>query len=507
MNILKLPDPISLTGNAITLKVQENDIWQQTARRSLFALLFQISSIIEADDYITLRWAAGELTIYFRDNPNASQGEYITGAVNEAWVNGLFNYLETIYLIERDFEINVSAASGTISFQSKEPGSQYTITASSNMQVNKVVLFPIFEGLDAIMYPGLQIICMAKHPGGAIIGQEAITPEPTGVARFDMSAYLHTFIHNLRANFTGFHYPSQTTKIFKHATHVLPFQLLVGVKHHQNFVTLQPAGGTLHTIMGGKQHSRLTNFYQDFDQVKQFLTSRVWKRISRNSPERLYFYSRHAETITVKATITRLDAEDETVTIGHQLAEANTVYEIDATLSYMLVPGNTIEHYVLWVENSGGTKRSLEFYYIIDERHYDNEHHFIFRNSYGGYDTVRTTGRTTRSPEVLRDEFTDENYKVRALLNLETTNYTANTGSISESEKMWMDDLMLSKEVYWITGNRPAPIIITSSRITPETDNQRRFNLQFDFKLAHSEQFHSTDFTTGTVNQQPGIDV
>lgn len=504
MNILSQPTPISLTGNPIKLKVQETDIWQQSGRKCKFDLIFTIGQTILDGDYINLKWGNYDLTITFRDNANSNLAEYPSGQITMGWRSGLIIYLNSIYNIQSYFKAYPSGGNDYFSLISWFEGSDYTIQGDTNIPQAKLLMGLDYDGLDAIMYPGLQFLCLAKHSAGAFIGQEAITPDHNGIVHFDMSIYLYSFLANMRQNFIGFHYPSQTTKVFKHGVHVLPFVLHYGVKYHSKFVTLHSTA-TLRAILGGKQHTAHTDFYNDLTKSKMFLTNQVWARISRNSPVRLFYYSIAAETFSVKAKIFRNDGTDETVTISTHNATVHTIYEIDTTLSHIIAPGSNIWRYDVWVE-AGGDIRSLAFEYHIDSRHYDNEQHFIFRNSYGGYDTVRTTGRFTRSPEIMRDEFTDDNYKVRALLNLETTNYTANTGSVSAGEKRWLDDLLLSKEVYWISGNRPTPIVITSSKTTPETDNQRRFNLQFDFKLSHSEEYHSTDFSSGATSQ-PGIDV
>jgi len=305
----------------------------------------------------------------------------------------------------------------------------------------------------------------------------------------------------MRSNFAGFHYPASTTKIFKHAAHVLPFTLEYLVKHDDspyNFV--QKVSGTFRAIMGGLSkdniHLRNVSFYEDLTSVKHFLTYVSWKRIHRDSPERLYFYNQTEETIVVKAKLQYADAEDQTVTIGAIAATANSIYEI-------------IIRYDVWVENDEGTVRSTVFEYFIDERYYDNQQHFIFRNSYGAYDVVRTTGRITRSPELERDEFTDENDRSYAQKNLATITHTANTGSIAGAEKRWLMEMALSKEVYWLTGSKAIPVVLTGNRFTPDTDNQRRHFFEFDFKLAYQEEYFTREQSAATAsgNENPAIDV
>jgi hypothetical protein len=70
-------------------------------------------------------------------------------------------------------------------------------------------------------------------------------------------------------------------------------------------------------------------------------------------------------------------------------------------------------------------------------------------------------------------------------------------------------EMALSKEVYWLTGSKAIPVVLTGNRFTPDTDNQRRYFFAFDFKLAYQEEYFTREQSAATAsgNENPAIDV
>jgi hypothetical protein len=504
--ILSKPKPISLAGNPVELKVQLNPM-SEPGQFCRYQLIFDADESVADGDYFTLNWGSNSVTITFRDDPNAAANEYVSGPCTNTWNEGLADFLSTIYLFNQDFIISWGII--FIRITSREKGNAYNFTVQTNISINVFDYFQIRIGTDPKMLENPQIICIVKHTtSGVIIGKENITPPEDGIVTFDVSEYLNTFIANMRQNFTGYHYPATITKIWKHSTFVLPFKLEYLLTTGTSTNQIIKVSDNFYAVMGGFSKDKLLvaghNFYDDIILQKGWLTYPTWKRINRNSPERLYYYSRYNETINVKAKLYHTENATSTVTVATIAATANSIYEIDACLSHLIAPHNDLIQYELWVENDDEVLRTYEFQFLIDRKYYDSEQYFLFLNSYGVFDTVRFTGRLTRTPDIDRSEFQDSTDKQTSLKNMMSVNFRINSGSISESEMGWLNELIISKEVYWIVMERPTPVISTGNKMTPFAGYNRRHQLTYDFKLAYQEEYHTNEkYSTGFVNPPP----
>lgn len=111
----------------------------------------------------------------------------------------------------------------------------------------------------------------------------------------------------------------------------------------------------------------------------------------------------------------------------------------------------------------------------------------MYRNRLGGYDLLRCVGRMVSEGKIDRETFEDETKTRYNYSNVIEQIFTANTGSISAETIHDLDELLLSAEVYWLRENVLTPIIITQKKGEKLTDDQRRFNLSFEFSIAKKQ--------------------
>jgi hypothetical protein len=212
-----------------------------------------------------------------------------------------------------------------------------------------------------------------------------------------------------------------------------------------------------------------------------------------NAPERLFFKSATSGNRYLKARVYFYDTTTSDVSLGDEYFHSDSMYELDVSPAIFPSGASPIEKYEVWLEDGADPPvlKSEIRTYLIDFEFYRNEQHFIFRNSLGEYDTVRCTGRLKRQSEFDREVFTNDDNERQPLSNLLDATYIAETGSIPGDHARWLEDLMISKEVYWLLNSRAVPIIITSKKMNEITDDQRRFNLQFEFSVAGIDSFYS----------------
>jgi hypothetical protein len=110
--------------------------------------------------------------------------------------------------------------------------------------------------------------------------------------------------------------------------------------------------------------------------------------------------------------------------------------------------------------------------FVVDYKPYRQHRFLVFRNSLGGFDTLACTGEADESTEVERKQsnrvYDAENpYRVQKVefFNEHSELVKVNTGWLSPAEKNWLNDLLISTEVYEIRGNKQQPVLIKNKSI------------------------------------------
>lgn len=188
------------------------------------------------------------------------------------------------------------------------------------------------------------------------------------------------------------------------------------------------------------------------------------------------------------------------------------VYEMivsPARINYTGLSAETLDKFEIWVQRTQTLGVLSETRtYIMDYTHYEHERYFLFKNSFGCYECLRTVGLMTRKEEYAR-EFakvdTDSDYTSKDRQEISIRNevqqvYTVSAGWLNkladaEEYRNWLRDFSLSKEVFLISGNTLRPVrVISSSFITgKDRDNLRDFT--FDFVGAFSDEFFTKEIT------------
>jgi hypothetical protein len=152
--------------------------------------------------------------------------------------------------------------------------------------------------------------------------------------------------------------------------------------------------------------------------------------------------------------------------------------------------GNPVVSLEVYVMGSEGLISMLKEF-RIDPLHQDNERVFLFLNSLGAYETLRTTGVHEKENLIshtiveLAKEEGDISYSAEA--NHESfleENYKANTGWISKSEVDWVNDWLTSTERYLFDDYRLIEVLVTSTRVFQHRDDTMLYFVEFEYKVS-----------------------
>ncbi|MCO6367858.1 hypothetical protein GBO34_00835 [Roseivirga pacifica] len=169
-------------------------------------------------------------------------------------------------------------------------------------------------------------------------------------------------------------------------------------------------------------------------------------------------------------------------------------YEIPAGPNYNNValeePSKTVTKYQLWLQTSGGTEITERITFEVSPFRKANTRYFMCLNSLGAYEVVRFTGEATEEANFekgtlqrfLGHEYTDP--ELASFNAYGQTSWKLSTGYYEGAEGYKyiksLHDLMLSNQVYEITGGNRYPRLIMPGSVRIKQDNDSRYFLRVD---------------------------
>ena len=505
------PDTICLAGNKQLVEATGNKMYTNPGAYATLHLYFGEDEAIVNGSYITLSWGVNTITIYFRTTLMGTGYEYLaTAGMNDGWLTGLCNYLRTIYALDGDFTFVYDLNQFVIKIKAKEKSSDSSLVIVENIATASLTYYNS-AGVTPVTRDGFRLLFqLFRSTNGNLVddenellGEEAITPDALQKVTFDMSEYLWNALDKLRSGAPGFNYPIQSDKIWEHQEQVLQYFIRYAEMYDSFTEPLASVDSIKYALMGGLSKMKEkeftsygTTFVQMLEDEMFFLTwAPISKVTSTSTPERLYFFLTYNTIIFLYAKCYFEDGTSSAdILIDDFDASQGYVYELD--VSSVIFPESTspINYYEIWLvndtEQAGNMSEVRTF--VMYHNQYRSVNNFMFRNSQGGYDKLRCTGRLHRHPEIERDLFTDGDNERKVMTGLMDPKYTISTGSLTGDEARWLEDFMISTEHYWLLNNRSVPIIITSKKMTQLSDDQRRFTLTFEFSVSALEEFYAT---------------
>jgi hypothetical protein len=346
------------------------------------------------------------------------------------------------------------------------------------------------------------------------VGEDLLPVNPSGDAVFD--------IHNLFADriYPEFTWPEKTSLTFmdlrphssaeyrilyyeQYGNPVIPGSL----EQSDSFYALIGGVSKLQEAIYNRQNS---SFWAKLTYNMYFLT---WqpktKNVSINQVEKLFFLAQSEMThVSYRISFYFLDGTS-------QLSVAFTAIDlppdkgvIELTVSPAIIKGSAsnpdlIDYYQVWLEYQSVRISEIRTYHI-DYAPYENPRYFLFLNSLGGYDTLRTTGNQEDTLEysrisinkILAVNFTELDHEAAINSVSESMTYKANTGWRTREEISWLRDFFLSKQIFLINVNKLVPIIVTTTQARHRTDQEDLFYLDFEYRRSYISDFYSREIVT-----------
>jgi hypothetical protein len=145
--------------------------------------------------------------------------------------------------------------------------------------------------------------------------------------------------------------------------------------------------------------------------------------------------------------------------------------------------------------------------FIIDYKYQQYARYFHFKNSWGVYELLRSTGKVTKTQGITKEfitlplpsDFTEKDKSEKQIDVQVTTSYKFNTGYLPDKYFAdWMQEFLSSDDVYWLKKGIAYPVNIQSSKNPVSQDGD--YNPYQEFELTHS--IHD-DFTEEFSAHEP----
>lgn len=398
-----------------------------------------------------------------------------------------------------------------ILFVAKALGAKYTIALNAApSSVVKAIAASNVTGVNQVMNPffGVYLQC---YIDGELTGEDLLQPNETGELVYDVSAYL-------KATATpSFTWP--ITTILKNRTDLMrrfwvmyaerygmPAQIYK-LQSTYGFISYALPGGAGY-MQNAKYQNQDTSFWEELQYTKQFLT---WqpktKTVKPDQTEKL-FWLNNLTIPSVRLMCELIFFDDLTTVQSLSMPPVLTAQYNIVELSFMLndfleqlsVTGRLYKATIYLVNPATGEAVSEKRTYLSDYRNELHTHQFVWRNSFGMYDTDLFAGKYQQSVKdekqifsfTNRYSFNNTNAPTRVLKSTEVEFLSTSTGWIEDKSRAnWLRELLLSREVYEIIDHVLHPIVITSGDVEIVTEGKTLHNIHFDYTRAYTDEHHS----------------
>ncbi|WP_138993969.1 DUF5977 domain-containing protein [Larkinella sp. C7] len=248
---------------------------------------------------------------------------------------------------------------------------------------------------------------------------------------------------------------------------------------------------------------------------KRFLT---WasndKRVHVDQPEFLYWLTNGSPIPTQLNLRCRVEFADQT----NELFTAAKLDTVSAMTVYSLAVGykalgleekeNQVIGWRVWLEDQAGTRLTEIRSYWLDQDYRRQVRFILFANSLGGFDTLYLTGRGEESVKVVRsisDRYPDYSYLpsyAETVINATTgeRQLTVSTGWLTKESREYLQELLLSKEVYYVSERAFLPLIPAFDEFRPLVDDEDLIGRQLSFRFTNPKRnFSRLPILTGVT--------
>jgi hypothetical protein len=519
-----LPDVV-LAGNRIPLKFQASENYLEAAG-SKAEIILTWTQVALANEYFdlllkrqtvrfTCKAAPDNSGVQFHDNTQAL-------SLND-WVALLAADLKKNYLISRYYDVTVLGA--VITITAKIEGSAYSQEYTAGAGIDCTADETNKAGVDRAAR-AFYAIAVLLYCADELITELLLNIDDDGLAEADVSEYLKAYLEQ------DFQWPESDAEfIYARANAVKSWYFRYGEKWGDDDYRLMTLSSTYYVMQGGvswmqqaKYNSAASSFWAKLQYNQYFLSwAPLTRYIGPAEPLKLYFINHSAATtLKLKAKLYTASSNS-TITVDTVAGIADkTMYEFilsPAKVAYTGLSNQTLLKIEVWLDNQADQRVSEIRTFMLDYTHYEHTRYFIFRNSLGAFEVLRTTGLMQRTNDYSREstavnvdsDYTSKDREEISVYNLEQQKFQVSAGWLrqyanADEFRNWLRDFSLSKEVYQAIGNTLKPIRLTGSSFDGGKDRDNIQAFAFEFVNAFTDEHFTKEITWNLFDESYSSD-
>jgi hypothetical protein len=503
--------PVSWSGNPVHFRfVSDNSIESFGVSASL-TIVF--TSTGKEEEALTLTWGIDSVSLVFRDEPDDSGFELSSREVEpllSKWIELIAGEISSNYLIDHYY--TVTYAAGAVTLTARAAGSEYTLSHTAE-GIGGISATSV-EGVDPIVRPffkvGVQVVLGASEDS-QVLGEEYLPVDATGAVTFDLHEFFSdspstTFLFPEAADNLGILHPESCREYYvryfeQYGTPPVPRKINTAGP----FYVLS---GGLSAVQEGRYRREGSDYWSKLCYNQYFLT---WqpkvKTVDRYQVEKLFYLVREEYPFIVMRVETYFVGGISTNPVPKCLIENPVkmgVYEFICSLSALQLDGwdtEFIDYYEVWIEDDQVNRISEIRRFYVNKEETPFVRYFLFRNSIGGWDTLRTTGKFSSAYEYERStairipelEMTDQDHRLIQTTVTEEKTYSASTGWLTPEQIDWIRDFCLSGEIYEVQGQNLIPVVLTSKTARQTKDGENLWFLDFDYSRSVTDEYYTRE--------------
>lgn len=501
IHIIKTPPTVALLGEGLKYTLQRATAFI-TGKASLVINL-TTTAVNYPDNFLTLGLYGGSTQFYFKAAPDSS-GEQL-----RTWTAG--NYTDFCAQVAADLQLNyylnkyyvVTVESVGVKIEAREVGSAYDLSFV-NTNILGLSAYSNTAGIDDSTDADYKIytgICLynADPALPTPLGEELIPVSNQEIAKSNLAAYLADQLQ------TSFHFPFNGTLAYEVPNAVVRYFIRYAEYMAGTFQKMYNDAGIVHYAIAGELNridsdflsGEESNYFDYMYNMKRFLTwSPIEKTTFPGCSERLYFLLTVSQCRLMKKAY--YSTGTETISLIQDITQDNyTIIEIACGLAELFPDEDisTLVKYEIFILDSKDTFVSEIRTLVVDHSYYLNTRTLFFLNSFDKYEALHCTGNLVIKDNVNREEvnvLTDDVFRRKVLLSENKAGYELNSGWLSGKEtRLWLEEVLLSKDVFFTLGDFLLPVIITTGKVTRSEDREHNYNLSVTFEPDYNNSRYS----------------
>jgi len=514
---VKLPTPVSVSENPVIVSLKTNNDIINTGTKAKIILYFGTVIYTGSGYQFSLTFCGNTYTFTMAVTPDDSGLQFPRAEAtddNLTWMRKIRDVLLYNFYVSELYDVTYNY--NQVIIMAKQAGTDYDISGTNISVSGMSIIAYTATNQHTRNFFKLFLQVMMEN---TVIGEDSLPVDINHKADFDISEYLKGRVAGV------FEFPeSATTLMFKRAESCKDFSLRFCEYYAEEDIPMMhrmTVKGPYKAMTGGVSAELLaaynknnTNWWAQQCVTHKFLSWHPGNKVTAPyDVQKLYYMVHtalpgHDSNIVLYAALNyTLNGVPHTATYDKGIIQAvkGDVIEICCGYSRLsldadasaLPSGALVSSYDVFIRDEAGTLISEVRNFVLDFDHWEFYRQFIFRNSFGMFETIRFTGikesntvyENSVNDYVRIPAITERHPDKKKFFSTETTKHVVNTGYITAEELDWTRELYLSKEVYEIQGNNLYPVIITGESALVARDDNTLHNQVVEYEYARNE-FH-----------------